>query len=174
MRLLRTLVIVLAVLALSAELGVAQEKSATLRLPVRADSKPWLEGSSNVRDWTCKATAMEALIAVDAQTVDSRDDLTVAKSLRGVDVIVPVRMLKCGDRHMEANLYDALKAPKPPATSYIIADFELTPSLVGNDSRQSPRPVRDLREPAGAGFRAKRSGNAGQSAGSSTRVGTER
>lgn len=130
---LRTLVIVLVAMALFAELGVAQEKSATLRLPVRADSRLWLEGSSNIRDWTCKATAMEALIAIDARTADSHDNLAVAKSLRGVDVIVPVRMLKCGDRHMEANMYHALKAPEPPATSYIIADFEIAPSLNGND-----------------------------------------
>ena len=76
---------------------------------------------------------MEALIAVDAASVDSRDDDAIARSLRGVDVIVPVRMLKCGDRHMEANMYDALKAPRPPAIGYIIADFEILPSLVGGD-----------------------------------------
>lgn len=75
---------------------------------------------------------MEAIIAIDASSADSHDDATVAKSLRGVDVIVPVRMLKCGDRHMEDNMYTALKAPKPPAISYIIADFELTPSLSGD------------------------------------------
>ena len=126
------LLIVLGVLGLIAGAAPAQEPPATLRLPVRADSRLWLEGSSNVKDWTCKATAMEALIAIDAASADSRDDATVAKSLRGVDVIVPVRMLKCGDRHMEANMYNALKAPKPPEVSYIIADFELKPSLTGD------------------------------------------
>jgi hypothetical protein len=33
---------------------------------------------------------------------------------------------------MEANMYTALKAPRPPAISYIIADFELTPSVSGD------------------------------------------
>lgn len=132
MRLLTTLFIALGALVLMGNVASAQDKAATLRLPVRADSKLWLEGSSNVRDWTCKATAMEALIAIDANSVDSRDDAAVSKSLRGVDVIVPVRMLKCGDRHMEANMYSALKAPKPPEMSYIIADFEITPSLSGD------------------------------------------
>jgi polyisoprenoid-binding protein YceI len=132
MRVLYTLLIAAGPLVLIASGAPAQEQSGTLRLPVRADSRVWLEGSSNVRDWTCKATSMEALIAVDAQIVDSRDDAIVAKSLRGVDVIIPVRMLKCGDRHMEANMYDALKAPKPPAMSYIVADFELTPSLASD------------------------------------------
>jgi hypothetical protein len=133
MRFLHTLLIAFGPLVLMAEAASAQEKSATLRLPVRADSRLWLEGSSNVKDWTCKATAMEALIAIDAASAESRDDAIVATSLRGVDVIVPVRMLKCGDRHMEANMYSALKAPKPPAVSYIIADFELKPSLSGDN-----------------------------------------
>jgi hypothetical protein len=129
MRLLTTLLIVLGALILMGSAASAQDKSGTLRLPVRADSKLWLEGSSNIRDWTCKATAMEALIAIAANSVDSRDDAAVSRSLRGVDVIVPVRMLKCGDRHMEANMYTALKAPKLPEMSYIIADFEITPVL---------------------------------------------
>jgi len=133
MRFLYTLLIALGALMLTAADATAQARTATLRLPVRADSRVWLEGSSNVRNWTCKATAMEALIAVDAASVDSHDDDAIARSLRGVDVIVPVRMLKCGDRHMEANMYDALKAPKPPAIGYIIADFEILPSLVGDD-----------------------------------------
>ena len=132
MRFLNTLLIAFGALVLMAGAAPAQEKPATLRLPVRADSRLWLEGSSNVKDWTCRATVMEALIAIDAASAESRDDATVAKSLRGVDVIVPVRMLKCGDRHMEANMYSALKAPKPPAVSYIIADFELKPSLSGD------------------------------------------
>ena len=128
MKLLYTIVIVLGALLLTGSSASGQEKVATLRLPVRADSRLWLEGTSNVKGWTCKATAMEALVAVDAGSVGSGDDAIVARSLRGVDVIVPVRMLKCGDRHMEANMYTALKAPKLPEMSYIIADFEIKPA----------------------------------------------
>ena len=124
----RTVLVILGATALLASLGGAQEKPGNLRLPVRADSRLWLEGTSNLKNWTCKATSMEALIAIEAASVDSHDNVAVSKSLRGVDVIVPVRMLKCGDRHMEANMYTALKAPDLPAMSYIVADFELTPT----------------------------------------------
>lgn len=133
MRVVYTLLIALGAMMLIASDAPAQERSGTLRLPVRADSRVWLEGSSNVKAWTCKATAMEALIAVDAASVGSRDNNAIAQSLRGVDVIIPVRMLKCGDRHMEANMYTALKEPKPPAAGYIVADFEITPTLSGDD-----------------------------------------
>lgn len=55
--------------------GVAQSRdpiaevppilASIVRIPVRSDSRLWLEGSSNIRDWTCKATTMEASIDVD-------------------------------------------------------------------------------------------------------------
>jgi polyisoprenoid-binding protein YceI len=86
-----------------------------VRVPVRSDSRLWLEGTSNVRDWTCKATSMDATLDVETESV------------RAVTVKVPVRTLKCGDRHMEAHMYDALKAPQPPAASYIYAEFDKLP-----------------------------------------------
>jgi polyisoprenoid-binding protein YceI len=72
---------------------------------------------------------MEALIDMDARTMDSQELQVVARSIRSVNVKVPVRMLKCGDRHMEANMYHALKAPEPPAMSYIVAKFDAMPEI---------------------------------------------
>jgi hypothetical protein len=95
------------------------------RLPVRPDSRLWLEGSSNVRDWTCKATSMDATIDLNA-AMGKRGSVDPS-SVRGVNVRVPVRMLKCGDRHMEAEMYTALKSPKPPAESFITATLERLP-----------------------------------------------
>jgi hypothetical protein len=95
------------------------------RLPVRPDSRLWLEGSSNVRDWTCKATSMDATIDLNA-AAGKRGSLDPT-AVRGVSVKVPVRMLKCGDRHMEAEMYTALKSPKPPAESFITAKIERFP-----------------------------------------------
>ena len=43
--------------------------------------------------------------------------------VKGVSVKVPVRMLKCGDRHMEAEMYSALKSPKT-TPGYITAEVE--------------------------------------------------
>lgn len=52
-------------------------------------------------------------------------------AVRGVFVRVPVLSLKCGDRHMEAEMYRALKAPSPPAESFITARFEKLPETGG-------------------------------------------
>ncbi len=91
-------------------------------ISVRPDSRLWLEGGSNVKDWKCKATAMEANIAFDNKA-EAETRLPV---VRGAFVKVPVRMLKCGDRHMEAHMYDALKAPAS-TPSFIIAQLDGLP-----------------------------------------------
>lgn len=104
----------------------------TIRVPVRADSRLWLEGSSNVRDWTCKAGTMEA--SIDFESGKSSHKLD-ASSVRRVRVKVPVRKLKCGDRHMEAQMYTALKAPKNPAEGFITAEFD---NLAGGGESLTP------------------------------------
>jgi polyisoprenoid-binding protein YceI len=90
-------------------------------LRVRPDSRLWLEGSSNVRDWTCRATELDATFDLDRSGG--------AASLRSVSVRVPVRTLKCGDRHMEAHMYTALKAPPAPEMSFITARFDKLPAI---------------------------------------------
>lgn len=90
-------------------------------LVVHPDSRLWLEGSSNVRDWTCKATRLDATFDLD--------QAGATQFLRGVSVTVPVRTLKCGDRHMEAHMYTALKAPPAPAASFITARFDRMPKI---------------------------------------------
>jgi len=97
--------------------------AADTRIRVRADSRLWLEGSSNVRDWTCKATTMEATIDLEDAKAGA-----VSRSVRGVSVQVPVRSLKCGDRHMEKELYTALKAPKGAEQTFITARFDRIPN----------------------------------------------
>lgn len=111
------------------ELGFGQRAPATVsrRISVRPDSRVWLEGSSNVRDWTCKATALDAVL-------DVAEAPSVAGSypaIKGALVKVPVRMLKCGDRHMEAHMYTALKAPKDGAPTFIVADLDGLPITDG-------------------------------------------
>ena len=129
---MRALQTIFALTLLATPSVATAQSGGTLRVPVRADSRLWLEGSSNVRDWTCSATSMEALIDMDRRTMDSQDLQVVAKSIRSVNVKVPVRTLKCGDRHMEANMYQALKAPKAPAVSYIVAKFDAIPQIAAD------------------------------------------
>jgi hypothetical protein len=91
------------------------------RIAVRSDSRLWLEGSSNIRDWTCRATTLDATIEVG-----EAGDKSGSEPVKGVAVSVPVQMLKCGDRHMEAQMYTALKS-SGSAPGFITAQVDRIP-----------------------------------------------
>ena len=113
-------------LALTALFTIAGSTHAqSVRLAVGADSKLWIEGGSNLHDWSCKASAIDAAIDVDAAflTAESASPTLLKK----VEVKVPVRNLKCGHGGMDNNLYKALKADDTPEISYIMATFDVVP-----------------------------------------------
>src|SRR5436190_13978039 len=112
----------LALLSLAGTLVGAQ---ATARVAVAPDSKLWIEGTSNLHDWSCRATTLDASIDVDAAAAQ----LAVAppKMLKRVAVKVLVKSLKCGHGAMDDNVYKALKANETPEISYIMATFDAAP-----------------------------------------------
>jgi polyisoprenoid-binding protein YceI len=113
----------LALIASSATVAGAQ---GTARVAVAPDSKLWIEGTSNLHGWSCKATTLEAAVELDAATAN---EVAVAppKSLKRVQVKVPVKSIKCGHGGMDDNLYKALKADESPDISYIMATFDAAP-----------------------------------------------
>ena len=111
----------LALLTLAGAVAGAQ----TARVTVSPESKLWIEGTSTIHDWTCKATAIDAQIDVDAAAAQ----LAAAppKMLKKVEVKVPVKSIKCGHGGMDDNVYKALRADDTPDISYILATFEAVP-----------------------------------------------
>jgi hypothetical protein len=103
----------------------------TVRLVVRPESKLWLEGTSNLHAWSCKATALDAAIDVDSSyttTEVARGDIAgAAKLVKRVETKVPVRSLKCGHDGMDKNLYKALKASDASQVHYILGTFNVVP-----------------------------------------------
>jgi len=115
--------VALVTLAVAATGGGAQENA---RVAVSPESKLWIEGTSNLHGWSCKATTLDAAVEFDAAIAAQ---LTVAppKALKKVLVKVPVKSIKCGHGGMDGNLYKALKADESPDISYILATFEAAP-----------------------------------------------
>ena len=109
-------------LAMLALVGTTAGAQSTARIAVSPESKLWIEGTSTIHDWTCKATSIDAAIEVDPAAAQ----LAAAppKMLKKVSVKVPVKSLKCGHGGMDDNMYKALKADSDPQISYILASFE--------------------------------------------------
>jgi polyisoprenoid-binding protein YceI len=106
---------------LIALLGTVAAAQTTTRVTVSPESKLWIEGTSNLHDWSCKATTLNAAIEVDPGVSFAA---TAQKMLKRVDVKVPVRSLKCGHGGMDNNLYKALNADDDSEIDYIMATFE--------------------------------------------------
>ena len=117
-----------AILALVASMAGAQEVA---KVPVSPDSKLWIDGTSNLHEWSCKATELNATVELDASAA-ARVSVAPPKALKSVEVKVPVRSLKCNHGGMDGNVYKALKADDAPEISYIMASFQASPSD-GND-----------------------------------------
>ena len=102
----------------------ASTPATPLRLSVRPDSRLWLEGSSNVRDWRCNATTLDAAIDVDdAGTRAGR--VSPIAHLRGVQVRVPTHALTCGRSQMDNIMYKALHVDDEPDCRQIIGRFDV-------------------------------------------------
>ncbi len=113
-----------ALIALVASMAGAQE---TTKVPVSPESKLWIDGTSNLHEWSCKATSLEATVELDASAA-ARVSVAPPKALKRVEVKVPVRSLKCNHGGMDGNVYKALKADQSPEISYIMATFEAAPN----------------------------------------------
>jgi polyisoprenoid-binding protein YceI len=99
------------------------------RVSVGSESKLWIDGTSNLHAWSCKATTLDAAIDFDA-ALAAQIATAPPKALKRVQVKVPVKSLKCGHDGMDNNLYKALKADESADISYILATFEAVPGEV--------------------------------------------
>lgn len=84
-------------------------------------SKLWIEGKSNVNQFTCHAEKYSALIDTPEMEQDSFN-LTVEIAVNGFE---------CGKRKMNRDLYDALKADNHPTIDF---EYKKTHSLSYSDS----------------------------------------
>jgi len=113
----------LSTIALLTVVATAAGAQATARVPVSPESKLWIEGTSNLHGWSCKATAIDAAVDLDAAAA-AEVNVAPPKALKRVEVKVPVKSIKCGHGGMDNNLYKALNADGSPEITYILATFD--------------------------------------------------
>jgi len=99
-----------------------------LRLAVRPDSRLWLEGSSNVRDWRCDATTVDASVDIDDAMHPA---MSTAARIRRVQVRVPTHALTCGRSQMDHIMYKALHVDDAPECRQIVGRFEVVSEVAG-------------------------------------------
>lgn len=109
-----------AVLALGA---AATPMLESLRL--KPESRVWFDGTSTVRDWSCKAPQIQATI--DGEATAPAEVVAGRKAVRTVDVVFPVAGLDCENRTMNNHMRTALNAERHQTIRFTLGDYTLVP-----------------------------------------------
>lgn len=94
-------------------------------LRLKPESRLWFDGTSTVRNWSCKATQIQA--AIDGEATAPAAVLDGRKAVRTVDVVFPVAGLDCqdGNRTMNNHMRNALNAEQHQAIRFQLNDYTL-------------------------------------------------
>ena len=97
---------------------------------VTPKSRLWVEGTSTVRGFTCKASAFEVTVDASAPAAGSAI-LSGEKAVTNVSVTVPAAKLDCGNGTMNEHMLKALKAKSAPTIAFELASYEMVKGTGG-------------------------------------------
>lgn len=92
-------------------------------LTLQPESRLWVTGTSNVRDFECTASAL----AVDVAAAPGAVAMVTAgeKGVTSVGVTIPAAQLDCRNGKMNAHMLKALKATENPQILFALTSYEL-------------------------------------------------
>jgi polyisoprenoid-binding protein YceI len=96
-------------------------------LKLQPESRLWVEGTSNVRPFTCEANAIDAQVETEQGQVVQRL-VAGEKAVRTVVVTVPSKSLDCdnNNKKMNEHMLKAIKAEENPSIEFRLQSYELT------------------------------------------------
>lgn len=110
-----------------------QARAQGANMSVRPESKLTLAGNSNVHEWACTSSTLNATIVLDS-SYDTKPLTAIAKPITKVVVSIPVKSLKCGHGKMDDNMYKALKANQFPDIKYVLDTYEIDKAKTSADA----------------------------------------
>ena len=114
-------------LALMAVLTPAAAAWSPLRAPlsIQPESKLWVEGTSTVRAYECRATRIDGSVVTEPATAGTAI-ADLQKGVKRVEIAIPVSALECGNATMNDHLRKALRAAESPVIRYRLASHQVT------------------------------------------------
>jgi len=99
----------------------------------------WLEGTSNVHDFTCRTTEVEVAITRDSNAAPPSGasglyDLIRASGVKGVAVRVPVKSLRSEKEGLDKNLRKTMRADEFPDVRFALGQYALSSGPASADS----------------------------------------
>jgi polyisoprenoid-binding protein YceI len=100
------------------------------QLVLQPQSRLWIDGTSTIRSFTCKAGEVNALVEVNgANAIPSL--LTGEKGVKTVQVTVPAEKMDCGNGKMNDHMRNALKVTENPTITFNLTNYDVTKNAEG-------------------------------------------
>jgi polyisoprenoid-binding protein YceI len=92
-------------------------------LKLAAESRVWFDGTSTVRNWSCRATQIDAVIDADADAV--ANVLKGQKAVKTVTLTFPTAKLDCANGTMNGHMMKALNGTANPNITFALSGYDL-------------------------------------------------
>ena len=100
------------------------------QLVLQPQSRLWIDGTSTIRSFTCKAAEVNAVVEVNgANVIPSL--LTGEKGVKAVQVTVPAEKMDCGNGKMNDHMRNALKVSDNPTITFSLTNYDVTKNADG-------------------------------------------
>lgn len=99
------------------------------RLVIQPGSKLWMDGTSNVHDWTAEAAKMDGYMEVALPFTALVPGAIGTIDVSRVEVFIPIAGLKSGYRLMDRKMAAALKSSQQPSIHFEIKNGGISPAM---------------------------------------------
>jgi polyisoprenoid-binding protein YceI len=113
---------VLSVMVVALTLGAWTYAAAPLKLT--PDSKLWVDGTSTVRSWTCKAGVVDALVETAVENAVPAV-LGGENAVKAVTFTVPTDKMDCGNGTMNGHMWKAIKSKDFPTITFQLGTYTI-------------------------------------------------
>ncbi len=96
-------------------------------LTLQTGSRLWFDGGSSVKDWSCKAGKLEAMVVTTKAEAPSAI-VAGEKAVASVNLTVPVMSLDCDNGTMNGHMRNALDAKTYPSITFALRSYDLAKS----------------------------------------------
>jgi polyisoprenoid-binding protein YceI len=100
------------------------------QLVLQPQSRLWIDGTSTIRSFTCRAGEVNATVEVNgANAIPGL--LTGEKGVKAVQVTVPAEKMDCGNGKMNDHMRNALKVTENPTITFVLTNYDVTRNADG-------------------------------------------
>jgi polyisoprenoid-binding protein YceI len=123
---IKTTVLALAILVpISGAWTLANEQ-----LVLQPQSRLWIDGTSTIRSFTCRAGEVNAVVEVNG--ANAIPGLLIGeKGVKAVQVTVPAEKMDCGNGKMNDHMRNALKVTENPTITFNLTNYDVTKNADG-------------------------------------------